>query len=355
MPSARRLLATAGSLRLALPGLVGLALLAVLAPSGWAIGPGLALLALNLAAAWWRHPLLRRSLPLAVAHAAVLALLGLVGWGRLSALDGRFELAEGVPFDGHLIDQRSGALYRPVLGRLGFAQQGFEIDYAAGRRRGATRNRVVWRDDTGRWQRAEIGDHRPLVLDGHRITTTPNKGFAPVLRWQPDAAVAEGTVGVVHLPSFPAQELNQAREWALPDGRRLWVMLQVDEPLLDPDRAGRWTVPRAHRLVLRDGERRAELRPGDRVPLAGGTLAYERLSTWMGYRITHDPSLPWLLADGLLLAAAMAAHLVQAWRRQPLPADVPGEAPAAIWQPRSPAGRCRHPAAADHAPRGVQA
>ena len=31
----------------------------------------------------------------------------------------------------------------------------------------------------------------------------------------------------------------------------------------------------------------------------GGTLVYEGLHSWMGYRVHHDPTLPWLLAAAL--------------------------------------------------------
>jgi hypothetical protein len=60
----------------------------------------IALLSLNLLAALVVHPAFRRQLPLLVAHLALLALVVLAGFGRLAALDGRFELTQGVPFDG---------------------------------------------------------------------------------------------------------------------------------------------------------------------------------------------------------------------------------------------------------------
>ena len=57
---------------------------------------------------------------------------------------------------------------------------GFEIDYAPGRKRGATRNSVTWQGEDGQPRSAVIGDHHPLVLQGHRFYTSPNKGFAPL-------------------------------------------------------------------------------------------------------------------------------------------------------------------------------
>lgn len=302
-----------GSLRstLALMGLLAAVVLA--RPSAPLLGLVLAALGINLLAALVVHPLLRRRLPLLVFHLALLALLLLVGAGRLLRMDGRFELLQGVPFDGQLIEHEAGALYTPRLARAGLRNEGFTIEYAAGRRRGATRNNVAWRDDAGIEQRAVIGDHRPLVVDGHRLYTTSNKGFAPVLRWLPDGG-GETVLGAVHLPSYPLHELRQSREWTLPDGRAIWLMLQFDDPPLAANAPGRFRLPEQHQLVLRLGDARVELAPGQAWRIGGGTLVYEGLRAWMGYRVSHDPTLPWLLAAALIAALSLAWHYVQVVR-----------------------------------------
>lgn len=307
-------MAHAGSLRTTLVAMGALAL-AVLAGtftergSGLALGLGFGVLAVNLVAALVVHPALRRRLPLLVSHLALLALLGLVTLGRLVALDGRFELTQGVPFDGRLIDVRAGALHPRGLEQLSFRHEGFDIDYAPGRKRGATRNRVAWLAADGSEQRAVIGDHRPLVLDGYRFYTSPNKGFAPLLTWRP--AQGEAVTGAVHLPSFPMHELRQAREWQLPDGRAVWVMLQIDEALIDPKERAAFRLPDKAVLIVRQGDRRAELVPGAGVALDGGMLVYEGLRTWMGYRVAYDPTLPWLLSAALLAALSLGWHYLR--------------------------------------------
>lgn len=314
----QRLIAHFGSLRTTLALLALLAVVVLARPAFAPLALALGLLAINLMAALVVHPLLRRQLPLLVFHLALLALLLLVGLGRLTALDGRFELTQGVPFDGQLMEQDAGPLYNEPLQRLAFAHNGFEIDYAPGRQRGATRNAVTWQGDDGAQRSAVIGDHRPLVLAGHRIYTTPNKGFAPLLRWQP--ARGEPALGAVHLPSFPANELRQSREWRLPDGRVVWVMLQFDETLIDPNTAAAFRLPAEHRLVVRVADLRVELAPGERVALDSGSLVYEGLRTWMGYRVSYDPTLPWLLAASLLAALSLAWHYALKFRTAPRPA-----------------------------------
>jgi cytochrome c biogenesis protein ResB len=300
------LLAHFGSLRSTVAGLLLLFAVALFRPALWPLSLVIAGLSLNLLAALVVHPAFRRQLPLLVAHLALLALVLLVAAGRLMALDGHFELTQGVPFDGTLVDSQAGPLHRTSLQRLSFRHDGFEIDYAPGRKRGATRNAVTWTGDDGQPRSATIGDHLPLVLDGHRFYTSSNKGFAPVLRWVPERG--EPVLGAVHLPSFPAQELRQSLEWQLPDGRAVWVLLQTDEKLIDPALQTRFRLPDTHRLVLRVDEQRAELQPGQGMALPGGTLVYEGLRTWMGYRVSYDPTLPWLLAAALLAALSLALH-----------------------------------------------
>ena len=314
-----------GSLRttLALLGLVGALVLGgtvadrmpLVALAGVAV-----LLALQLARGLVQHAALRRQLPLLLAHLALPVLGVELALSHLLSVEGRFELTEGVPFDGRLIDGRMGRWSGASLSQLAFAHDGFDIDYAPGRKRGATRNRVHWVDAQGQPQQAVIGDHRPLLLAGHRITTTPNKGFAPLLQWLPDGGVP--VTGSVHLPSFPAQELHQSREWPLPDGRMAWVMLDFDEALIDPATAGRFKLPTQHQLVLRLGEQREVLQPGERVAVPGGHITYLGLRTWMGYRISGDPLLPWLLGTALAGTAALAWHYLRRFPRVRQPVSV---------------------------------
>jgi cytochrome c biogenesis protein ResB len=317
-----RWLAHFGSLRSTLSLMLLLGGVVLAQPSAAWLAIVFAALGLNLIAALVVHPLLRRQLPLLVFHLALLALLLLVGIGRLTKLDGRFELVQGEPFDGRLIDHEAGALYRFDLQRWQLRNEGFTIDYAPGRRRGATRNAVSWVDENGKAQRAVIGDHRPLVIGAHRVYTSSNKGFAPVLRWLP--AQGEPVLGAVHLPSYPMHELRQSREWALPDGRAVWLQLQFDErKLIAPDAAAQFRLPDVHRVVIRVGDARAELAPGQAWRIDGGTLVYEGLRSWMGYRVSHDPTLPWLLAAALTAALALAWHYIVAFRApraQPAPA-----------------------------------
>ncbi len=118
-------------------------------------------------------------------------------------------------------------------------------------------------------------------------------------------------------------ELRQSREWTLPDGRAVWLQLQFDEKnLIASETTAQFRLPDVHQLVLRLGETRAELTPGQAWRIDGGTLVYEGLRPWMGYRVTHDPTLPWLLAAALTAALSLAWHYAVSFRA-PRPQSAP--------------------------------
>lgn len=314
---APRLLKDLASTRLTLGLLCVLALAVVVhvrVPGGatGALVLVLGLGAANLAAALATQPRLRADLPLFVFHAALLAVLLLLAIGRLTYLNGTVELARGELFDGQLGTRDEGWLHADRLARLRFVNDGFDIQYAEGWRRGRTRNDVRVFGEDGGVRRLMIGDVDPLVLGGYRFYTTPNKGFAPVFRWVPrDGRAMER--GAVHLPSYPLNEHRQAQSWRLPGtAREVWVLLDLPRPAIDPTRASAFGIPEDHRLVVEvDGDRR-EVRAGESLALAEGVLVYEGLTTWMGYRVFYDPTLPWLLTASLVAAAALAAFF---WRR----------------------------------------
>jgi hypothetical protein len=61
----------------------------------------------------------------------------------------------------------------------------------------------------------------------------------------------------------------------------------------------------AHQLVVRIGERRETLRPGDWVDLDRGRLRYLGLNTWMGYRLVYDVAVYWMAAAVAVVIGSM--------------------------------------------------
>jgi len=278
------------------------ALAAVLAP--------MTLLTLNLGAAILVHPTFRRQLPLLVFHLALLALVLLAAAGRLSYLNGRVELATGEEFS-RLLDSERGPLHYSRLERVAFVNEGFEIDYAPKWKRTETRNRVRWRAADGTERSGIIGDQTPLVLEGYRFYTTSNKGFALVLEWRP--ANGRAARGTLHLPPYPVMQLGQQAEWLLPStDQKVLARLRIDEELIDYEKASGFRLPPKHDVEIQVDGKSHRLVPGSALELAGGRLGYHGLTTWMGYVVFSDWTLPWLLAAALLAAGTLAWHF---WRK----------------------------------------
>lgn len=305
------------SLRLTLVGMVLLALGAALSydnPAGtpaWVLVVPLAVLALNLLAAIVSNPRINRRGALLVFHLGLLGIVVLAAVGRLTRLEAHVELTEGAAFSPEeMIDVRKGPWHDGALDRLYFVQGPYTVDYAPGMVRGITRNQVLVPDGQGGLEARVIGDDTPLLMAGYRVYTTFNKGFAPVLTWIPDGGQA--VTGTVHMPSYPLFDFRQANRWTPPGANEVRFWLQLDTGL---DDKVAWTLDPRHArgvLVVKDGAQRVELRPGQSVRLEGGSLRYNRLSSWMGYKLYYDPTLHWLFITAIVAVIGLAAHF---WRR----------------------------------------
>lgn len=317
----------------------------------WSLVVPLMAFVVNLSAAIATKPGFRRQTPLLVFHLALIAIVLLIAIGRLTYLKGTLELTDGALFDGTLTTSEAGPWHRGNLEDVRFANEGFEIDYAQatlpaepalnmivpnnqpaaaasapaadaqisdtrGVRRGATRNRVRWFDESGGEHAAQIGDHEPLIIRGYRFYTSANKGFAPVFVWLPDNG---GPVkGVIHLPAYPMHEYKQILEWTPPGSTlNLWTQLQFDEIILNPTRPSQFRIPKRHKIVIRHGADRHELVPGSRVKLPGGVLLYDSLTTWMGYTVFYDWTIGWLLGSCILAVLSLAWFFWQKYAVRP--------------------------------------
>lgn len=282
----------------------------------WALAVPLTAFAVNLAAAVATNPVFRRQTGLLVFHLALITVVLLIALGRLTYFKGHTELVEGEAFSGYMVYEESGPWHQRRLGTLRFSNDGFTISYDGGMKRGNTRNHVTWATPDGHSGQSVIGDQYPLLLAGYRIYATANKGFAPVFSWHPDGGQEQ--MGAVHLPSYPRMQYKQAAEWQPPGSQtKLWIMLPIDEVLLPPDQPSEFRLPTERQLVVRLGEERHILKPGERMRLPEGELTYLELRKWMGYDISYDFTLPWLLAAAILAVLSMAWHFWQKFSAQP--------------------------------------
>ena len=315
------------SLRLTLVILVLLGVVVVLGFYGrlslsWGLAAVLGLFALNLIAAVLVNPVVRRQTALLLFHLALLTIIVLIAISRLTYLEGSAEVSTGQAFEGRLTDFEAGPLHPWHVRELRFHNEGFEVGFNRPGSRGKTWNRVRWQED-GLGYRQLIGDNNPLILGGYRFYATPNNGFAATFAWQPAGGALQ--VGTVHFPAYPLLDLQQDNEWMLPDGKtQAWVKLDFDQTLIAEDRPSVLRPPDPHRLILRFDGQRHVLQPGQTLPLAGGTLAYWGLTTWMGYQVYYDPALPWVLAAAVFAVLCLGWHFWAKCRQrpwQPTPAE----------------------------------
>lgn len=277
----------------------------------WVLVVPLALLAVNLFAAILSNPHINRRGGLLLFHVGLLLIVILAAVGRLTRMDARIELTEGGAFAAEdLTEIKQGPWHAGALERVQFAQGPYTVDYSAGMARGPTRSRILIPDGQGSWEERVVGDDTPLVLEGYRFYTTFNKGFAPILTWIPDRG--EPVTGSVHMPAYPLFEHRQANRWTPPGAEeiRFWLQLETG---MDPQADWRLDpVNSSGVLVVRAGERRVELKPGESQRLDGGVLRYEQLSSWMGYKLFYDPTLHWLFIAAMITVLGLATHF---WRK----------------------------------------
>ncbi len=282
--------------------------------------PPLLLLVLNLLVAIVANSTFRAKPSLLVFHVALLGVIVLAGVSRLTYLKGWVELAGGELFHGELMGVEQGPFHQGALERVKFGNEGFVKEYGANRRPRQTRNRVRWLGSEGVWHQSIIGDDRSLLLQGYRIYTSANHGFAPVFVWYPPDG-SPSVTGAVHLPSFPRYQ-DQSNAWTIPGtDLAMLAMLLFDENPLSASRPGVFPKVVKHRLrVSVLGESR-DLLPGERLELTNGrgVLLYLKLDSWMGYRFFYDWTRSWLLAAFLVAIVSLSWHFWQKFSvRSPL-------------------------------------
>ena len=276
----------------------------------WIIALPTGLLILNFLLALATRGILKNNWPLMVFHFAMIALVLLAFAGRMSFFKATLELAENEEFSGQLENIQQGPWHRYGLSTTRFTNLGFQIRYHRGIKRDKTLNQVMLTMPNGQRQSLEIGDHVPLIIGHYRFYTSHNKGYAPVFEWQPFAST-ESIVGSIHLPAYPTHEFGQALQWQIPGTKtKLWTMLRIEENVLPEDRDFDFRVPQQHQLIVRYQEQRYELQPGDTLELPDGILRYQKLTTWMGYKVDYDWTRPWLLATALIGLAGLFVHFI---------------------------------------------
>ncbi len=311
------LLHALASLRLTLFGLALLLACLFASLQGWLsttvllVGP-LTLLAINLVATIASNRKMRHQPGLLLFHLCLLAIVLLAAMSRMTYLKGGVEVTEGMEFTNEFTMVDAGPWHTGNLKDVRFINQSFHIDYSPAVTIARTENSVRFLDASGQWRESLITEQKPLELHGYRFYVTANKGFAPVFTWFP----ADGSMpqaGAIHLPRYPMHKFAQAMEWPIPGTDIvLWLQLMVDENLLKEGEASRLQTPQSYHAVIRQGDMRKVLNPGERLVLPQGELELTELRMWMGYLVFYDWTIPWMLTSSTLAVLSLGWHF---WRK----------------------------------------
>lgn len=270
----------------------------LIVPLGW--------LAVNLLSAMASNAKLRRG-GLLLFHVALLAIISLVAIGRLTHLDGQVEISESSTFSAAEVHITRRGPYHPLrLDKVFFVQGPFTVNYAPGMRREQTRSQILLEDSSGRMLPSVIDDAHPLVRQGYRFSVTANKGFGALLTWMPDQG--EPISGTVNMPSYPLNDWNQENRWAPPGEAEVKLRLLLNSAL---NKDGAWTLSSkttSAQLEVDTGSRKMLLLPGDAVRLRHGSMRYDGLRAWMGYKVFYDPTVTWLFWIAVSGVLGMAWH-----------------------------------------------
>ena len=277
----------------------------------WILVVPTSLLILNFFCALYYRQIMKNNWLLMSFHFALIALIFLLFIGQMTYLRATLELAENEEFSGQLENVDSGPWHRYGLADSRFTNRGFQIRYNKGIMRAETLNQLELTREDGSRQQLEIGDQVPLVIGHYRFYTSHNKGYAPVFDWIPSGS-NQAITGSIHLPAYPAHEFNQALEWQLPGSdMKLWTMLQLREDVLPEDKDFFYKVPEQHELIVRYGDNRQVLQPGDEIRFDSGVLRYKKLTTWMGYKVDYDWTRPWLLSTCIIGMLGLFSHFLK--------------------------------------------
>lgn len=285
-----------------------------IAPTPAALVP-LGLLVVNLTASIASNARFRADLPLLVFHVSLLAIVALFAIARLTYFEGTAKVPAGAWFDGDLRTEERGALHGEGARGLRFSNEGFTEVYPERNKYRYTHNRVRFPDAAGNPHEGVIGDDRPLVLNGYRIYASRNRGFAPMLQWQPDDDAIQ--FATVPLGQIGADGFMTGVQWPIPGGPTVWVSLSTEhaQSASGTRRDNLGAKDASNKLVLQHNERFSDLRVGESADLPGGRLTYVGLNAWMGYNIIYDPTRPWLIGTvGIAIISLLWFYVRRLWR-----------------------------------------
>lgn len=251
-----------------------------------------------------------------VFHVGLLGTLGSMLLAPQFRATGYFELAEGQTLHDQLIFFDGGRFAAPPPADWSLTQGAIHAEYDYGSIGKTIHTRLL---DHKQHRAVPIGFMQAATLDGYRIEPTGNMGYAAVFTFTDRQG--RQTHGVVNFPGYPTQKI-QTNPFKSPAGKWTNATLEMDHwPYRDNIP---WTldIPASVRLKLKTEQTRFVLRPGELQDLPSGKLKLDKVSRWLGYKLSRDPLAPIIFISSLLCCLSLVLYGLQAqnietvkWRR----------------------------------------
>lgn len=303
-----------GSLRLTLLGMVALLIitLATYKSTVWSINwvaLPLGLLSINLLSAIMLNRRFRQQGGLMLFHLGLLAIIVLAAFGTLTSFDARLEMTEGQAFNAADVEViHQGTWHSNQLQQADFVQGKVEVDFVSAQRRGKTQSQIILPGRGSEPIDMIIGDKVTFEKEGYRFLTTGNKGYSIILTWIDDNGGM--STGAINMPSYPFFEWKQENEWVAPDGERVLLKLELPDNQR-PDPMAAWTLTSDQvnaSLIVHTSDGRHVLQQGDNLALKKGSIRFDDIRIWMGYRIDYNAMLIWQFLAASIAIIGLSYH-----------------------------------------------
>lgn len=146
-------------------------------------------------------------------------------------------------------------------------------------------------------------------IDGYRIEPTGNMGYAAVFTYTDRQG--KQTRGVVNFPGYPTQKI-QSNPFKSPAGKWTNASLEMDHWPYRERQAWTLDIPDSVRIKLKTEQTRFTLKPGEIQKLPSGQFKLEKVSRWLGYKLSRDPLAPVIFISSLVSCISLILYWLQA-------------------------------------------
>jgi hypothetical protein len=207
---------------------------------------------------------------------------------------GYFELAEGQTLHDKLIFFEGGRFASQPPADWALTQEAIHAEYRYGSVGKTINTRLI---DHKQKQPVPVGFMQAAYINGYRIEPTGNMGYAAVFSYTDQHG--KQTRGVVNFPGYPTRS-TQTNPFKSPAGKWTNATLEMDSWPYREKQPWTLDIPASVRIKLKTEQTMFILKPGEVQTLPSGKLKLEKVTRWLGYKLSRDPLAPFIFISSLL-------------------------------------------------------